>query len=358
DLDKEDAREGPVGLGYRVPLVIASPWSRGGWVNSQVFDITSTLQFMEKFLSKKTGKKIKESNISDWRRTVSGNLTSVFRPYSGEKVDLPQSVQFDPFVKEIYNAKFKDIPADYKPLSDVEIQLLRKDVFNSSLMPLQEKGTRQSCALPYQLEVDGKLTGDKKSFEISFSAGNELFGDHSAGSAFTVYAPGKYLDKNSNQNTFEEVKAWSFAVKAGDKIKAEWPLSDFENWRYHLRVYGPNGFFREFSGSKNDPVIDIQIEEERSKISKKPNGSIIISLENKNNESHSFYIENKYNNEKSNIVLNKNNLSKKHLVNLEKNFNWYDISIKITGNNTFEKRYAGRVETGNPGKSDPIMGRV
>src|ERR1700743_3120882 len=63
-------REGPIGLGYRVPLVIASPWSKGGFVNSEVFDHTSTLQFLEHFLSKKTGKKVKETNISDWRRTV------------------------------------------------------------------------------------------------------------------------------------------------------------------------------------------------------------------------------------------------------------------------------------------------
>ena len=49
-------RESSIGLGYRVPLVIASPWSRGGYVNSQVFDHTSSLQFLEKFLSKKTGK--------------------------------------------------------------------------------------------------------------------------------------------------------------------------------------------------------------------------------------------------------------------------------------------------------------
>jgi phospholipase C len=35
-------------LGFRVPLIIASPWTRGGWVNSQVFDHTSTLQFLGK----------------------------------------------------------------------------------------------------------------------------------------------------------------------------------------------------------------------------------------------------------------------------------------------------------------------
>src|SRR6185312_2102733 len=43
DLDRKDARESPVGLGYRVPMVIASPWSRGGWVKTKGFNITSTM---------------------------------------------------------------------------------------------------------------------------------------------------------------------------------------------------------------------------------------------------------------------------------------------------------------------------
>ena len=34
---------GSIGLGFRVPLIVASPWSRGGYVNSQVFDHTSLL---------------------------------------------------------------------------------------------------------------------------------------------------------------------------------------------------------------------------------------------------------------------------------------------------------------------------
>ena len=42
----KEARGGPVGLGFRVPLIIASPWSRGGYVCSQVFDHTSVLQLL------------------------------------------------------------------------------------------------------------------------------------------------------------------------------------------------------------------------------------------------------------------------------------------------------------------------
>ena len=50
-------RESSIGLGFRVPLVIASPWSKGGWVNSEVFDHTSTLQFLEAFPSQKNRQK-------------------------------------------------------------------------------------------------------------------------------------------------------------------------------------------------------------------------------------------------------------------------------------------------------------
>src|SRR4029077_14577916 len=98
----KEARGGSLGLGYRVPLVIASPWSRGGAVCSQDFDHTSMLQFLEKFLSHKTGKKIEESNISLWRRTVCGDLTSVFKPYQGEKITLPPFLPKKEFIQGIH----------------------------------------------------------------------------------------------------------------------------------------------------------------------------------------------------------------------------------------------------------------
>ncbi|GAA3049789.1 hypothetical protein GCM10020000_33020 [Streptomyces olivoverticillatus] len=62
----------PIGLGSRVPLWVISPWSRGGWTNSQVFDHTSVLRFLERV----TG--VREPNISAWRRAVCGDLTSCF----------------------------------------------------------------------------------------------------------------------------------------------------------------------------------------------------------------------------------------------------------------------------------------
>ncbi len=63
----------PIGAGFRVPCILISPWTAGGWVCSQPFDHTSVLQFLEKF----TG--VREANITDWRRETFGNLLSAFR---------------------------------------------------------------------------------------------------------------------------------------------------------------------------------------------------------------------------------------------------------------------------------------
>ena len=41
-------RPGPYGLGVRVPMIVVSPWSKGGWVCSEVFDHTSLIRFLER----------------------------------------------------------------------------------------------------------------------------------------------------------------------------------------------------------------------------------------------------------------------------------------------------------------------
>jgi phospholipase C len=70
---QEFVRGLPIGGGFRVPCIIVSPWTAGGWVCSQPFDHTSTLRFLEEL----TG--VREPNISDWRRQTFGDLTAAFR---------------------------------------------------------------------------------------------------------------------------------------------------------------------------------------------------------------------------------------------------------------------------------------
>jgi phospholipase C len=78
---------GPIGLGFRVPMLVVSPFSRGGLVCSDVFDHTSTLRFLE------TRFGVRVPNLTAWRRRATGDLTSAFnfaaRPSSG-RPRLPQ----------------------------------------------------------------------------------------------------------------------------------------------------------------------------------------------------------------------------------------------------------------------------
>ena len=343
---------GSIGLGYRVPLIVASPWSRGGWINSQVFDHTSTLQFLENFLNKKFGKEIVCEKISPWRRTVCGNLNSVFRQNDAEKNALP-FVEKDVFIESIYNARFKNVPSNYKALTKQEIELINTDPLSSAFMPRQEKGTRFSCALPYELYADGKLEPDKKTFTIDMKAAREIFGQQSAGAPFNIYAPGKYGSENT--------RLWAYAVAAGDELQDKWSVNDFEKGIYHLRLYGPNGFFREFIGDKNDPIAGITFRYQSNKTeAKKPTGNVELYINNPSvSQSLTIQIiDNAFKTGTIEKVIAANAKVNWIPVDLSKSAGWYDFSVKVKGHDLFERRYAGRVETGRHSISDPSMGGV
>jgi phospholipase C len=77
---------GPIGLGFRVPLLIVSPFARGGFVSSDTFDHTSLLRFLET----RFGAEV--PNLSPWRRANTGDLTSAFnfRAVDTSKPPLPR----------------------------------------------------------------------------------------------------------------------------------------------------------------------------------------------------------------------------------------------------------------------------
>ena len=72
---------GPLGLGYRVPMLVVSPFSRGGYVASETFDHTSQIRFLEERFG------IRASDISMWRRNTVGDLTSTL--HMGSPVVAP-----------------------------------------------------------------------------------------------------------------------------------------------------------------------------------------------------------------------------------------------------------------------------
>jgi len=125
-----DGIAGPLGLGFRVPLLVISPFSRGGYVCSDTFDHTSQLRFLE------TRFGVKAPNISAWRRSVTGDLTSTLHVRSPDASVPPLPAtrgRSDPLVKSECQAS----------------QLIELDVTNpvpypvpaAQSMPSQEPGS-------------------------------------------------------------------------------------------------------------------------------------------------------------------------------------------------------------------------
>lgn len=336
-----EARGGPVGLGYRVPLLVASPWSRGGFVCSQVFDHTSVLQLLERLLSHRLGREIRETNISAWRRTVCGDLSTAFRPFQAER---PGSLPFpakNSFLEGVHKAQFQPMPSGYRKLSANDVEQFRRNRTGASWMPRQEPGIRPSTAVPYELYAEGAITAGGKLFEITLEARNETFGEASAGSPFHAYTPGKFRDR-------VELRTRAYAVAAGHRITDTWEIAGFEGGVYHLRVSGPNGFFREFAGSAGDPPIDMRCRHLRS-------GDVELHATSRLQAPCTLNVADLAYKSGNRSMLLRAGVSRSIVLHLGRSHHWYYFGVTVAGAGQYLRRYAGRVETGKSGFSDPAM---
>jgi phospholipase C len=320
-------RESSLGLGYRVPLVVASPWSRGGCVNSQVFDHTSLLQFVERWLAAK-GKSVKEANVSEWRRTVCGDLTSVFRPYDGDPLPVPAPLDRDETVKQIYAARARRRPRGGAPIRPSEIGAKTAEV-----RAFQEPGTRPSCPLPYELTVNAASRGDI--LALVMEARTDAFGDAAGGTAFNAYS-------------YEpEMTSRSYAVCAGSTLRDELPIAN----RYMWRVDGPNGFMRQFAGASGD-TIDVVVDHQGRQAA---SGKLEIRLSNRGAASRDVTIRDESYGQSLRRASVPPGESNSIIVDTVATQGWYDFTVHA---GEMAYRYAGRVETGKWSITDPAMGRA
>ncbi len=132
---------GPVGLGFRVPLLVVSPFARGGFVCKNRFDHTSLLRFLEA----RFGAEV--PNLSQWRRSVTGDLTKAFNfaKVVTSVPSLPQPSDADPRV--IGSTCAESAPLDLATDSTNSLKTLEETVVPAypvtvnSAPPPQEPGT-------------------------------------------------------------------------------------------------------------------------------------------------------------------------------------------------------------------------
>ena len=309
--DRRDTISGnirPWGFGPRVPLYIISPWSKGGWVDSQVADHTSVGQFIEKRFG------VTIPAISPWHRAVSSDLVSAF------DFVTPNDPLF-PVMPETANY----------PALDAASKLLPLAAAPANPMPLyQEKGTRYSRPLPYRLNVNIKRLENDDKINLVFENQGK------AGAVYHVYDL-NHLDRIPRRYT----------VEAGKSLADDWEVRP-DQGSYDLEVYGPNGFFQKFSGNINSEEPEITVDYDYSK------GGIKVVVHNPENSSMLTKISsNAYDYGGPWIFEIAGGKRKKMKWSLKSSGNWYDFSVTV--GNDFVYRYAGRVETGKPSVSDPAM---
>lgn len=303
------------GPGVRVPLYILSPWSRGGWVNSQVFDHTSILRFMEQRFG------IQEPNISPYRRAVCGDLTSAFN-FKTPNLDI---------LPELPGQKSRQ-EADAIRLTQALLPQLA--VPKNQNMPLQQTGIRLSRALPYILHCSAKVELARQQVQLIFSNTGEQ------AAVFHVY----------NKLDLEAIPR-RYMVEAGKQLDDIWSVHD---GRYDLWVLGPNGFHRSFQGnlhsklySESLPEIRICVEECEPKI--------YLKLRSDGQKTAKLVIQ-------ANAYLNKSwhietrTAETELLLDMSEWYGWYDFTVSLENEPEFKRRFAGRIETGKDSYSDPFMG--
>ena len=333
---KNDARGAAMGLGFRVPLVIASPWTTGGHVCSQVFDHTSTLQFLETFINNKFRTTIREDNISAWRRAICGNLTAAFLPADKRSRDgrLPY-INRDTYLPGIHQAQFRDAPKSFRDLTSDELSHARHRPWNLSDMPQQEPGTKPATPLPYEPYADLAPSGSGVTLQLA--AGNAFFGQESAGIPFTVY---------------HGIQVRSYAVVAGDRLTDDFAVADAG---YRINVHGPNGFYRHFSGHRV-PTVSVELRYETR--GGRPTGDVSLLLKNQGQASTTIHIgDNAYGKPDQTHTLAAGDTAT-IVLPLADSHHWYDLTVTADEGAGGSWKYAGHVETGEVGTTDPQMGHL
>jgi phospholipase C len=309
--DKRDTISGnvrPWGMGPRVPLYVISPWSKGGWVDSQVADHTSVGQFIEKRFG------VTIPAISPWHRAVSSDLTSAF------DFKTPN----DPvFPKMPDTANHAALDQTSKLLPKAEPPQMPSGLY-------QEKGSRFSRALPYRLSTRFEPLTTENKIKLLFE------NDGKAGAVYHVYDL-YHLDRIPRRYT----------VEAGKSLADEWDVKT-DKGAYDLEVYGTNGYFHKFSGNIEIPEPKIELRYNHKK------GGILLNVHNPGRLPLTLRIvPNAYGYSVPPEFSLEPGKTRKLKWALKSSGNWYDFSVRSGAG--FLHRFAGRVETGEHSITDPAM---
>ncbi|MEO6747644.1 MAG: phospholipase C, phosphocholine-specific [Caldimonas sp.] len=350
------------GPGMRVPMYVISPWSRGGWVNSQAFDHTSVIRFIEARFG------VNEPNISPFRRAVCGDLTTAFNFATPNNEPLPT------LAGRKAKAQADALRAAQQALPQIVPAAGRG-------VPAQATGYRPSRALPYELDVIAAMDLIQGTTRLTFANTGR------AAAVFHVYDKLQLDSMPSRQPIPADPPGLlafrdryplprRYIVEPGKSLDDDWAVQAENAGRYDLWVLGPNGFHRRFKGdlsalrARSAPAPEVRVNYDRAsgglRLEARNDGAGRLVLTVRSNKVYGTLKSTKSStlpgSEQARgdgteweLVLNGRSTQSLYW-NLDSTGGWYDLAVTRDADANFLRRLAGRVETGRHSVSDPAMG--
>jgi len=316
-------RNWPYGPGPRVPMTVISPWSRGGWVCSETYDHTSIIRFLEARFG------VIEPNISPRRRAICGDLTRCFNFATPNDTALPPLPTLARGEADALRAAQEQLPQIAAPRGA------------AGRLPQQAPGLRPSRALPYVLAADATVSA--RGVHLDF------INSGTAGAVFHVYDRRQLRDLPRR-----------YTVEADKSLDDLWTPLPTDLGAYDLWLLGPNGFHRQYAGrlgalDRRDAEPEVQARHDSA------SGELILRLANSGRAACRFVITAEaYRDPAPRRVSVAAGGADTLRLDLRDSGRWYDYTVRIEGeravDRAFLRRYAGRVENGEPSFSDPAMG--
>ena len=289
----------PYGLGPRVPMMTISPWSKGGYVCSEVFDHTSVIRFIEQRFG------VSEPNISPWRRSVCGDLTSAFdfSRHNDQMAPLPKTTGYRDMVYREATLPPPEVPATQE----------------NRIIP-QEAGIRPARPIPYDLDVGMRVQAD----------GMHLAFNNRSQTGVCCYA---YWDASAELPR-------RYTVGAGDQLSDDIALP--EGQALAMTIYGPNGFVRKIQGhGASDLHVSTHSE---------TNGDVRVRLYNTGAETLPVTLSDKaYQQAARSFDLAAGQIQDV-VWDLQGSHHWYDLGVDTPAHHW---RLAGHMENGEDSFTDP-----
>ncbi|MBB6172985.1 phospholipase C [Nocardiopsis mwathae] len=294
DVAEEFYRGDPIGLGMRVPMIAISPWTVGGYVNSQVFDHTAVVRFLERRFG------VTAPDISDWRRTVSGDLTSVFDFTAAGRPPRPTR----PGPVPPFEGRWRPLPP------------------REQRMPEQEPGTRPARPLPYQPDASARVVDGAVELTLRNTGSESVH--------FILFPYGGELPRPRH---------FDVSGEASERIGVGGDA-------YRLVLTGPNGFRREFAGSVADGAS--RAAEVATEI--EPNARTLrLRFANRGERTLTFSLRPRAYTDRSGRTVTVAPSSQRTVVwPTRDGHGWYDLDVTLAEDEGFSRRLMGHIENGSP----------